>query len=121
MGRRRRIPFFYSAPVEPVTVRVHDGFDGTGTILQSLALPATANFGCRMFSSSRYCPFVPIEVPFSGTAQSLSFIGGFGFLVVDDVAFLSSDVGAIPLPSTLPLLLGGRASLALLRRRRTTG
>ena len=105
------LSFFYSTLTQPASVSVFDGPDGTGNLLATLALPVTGP-GCDGLPQS-FCPFFPIEVSFTGTAQSVAFDAPARQIGLDDVTF----IGVIPLPAGLPLLLGGLAMLGLLRRR----
>lgn len=115
--------FFYTAINQAGSVSVYDDLGGTGNLLATLALPITASTCDNSFDAD-FCPFVPIGVGFAGTAKSVSFAGVANQIVFDDITFGSVDPGpingVIPLPATLPLLLGGLAGFALLRRR-TTG
>ena len=111
--------FFYTAPTQSGSVSVFDGLDGTGNQLATLALPTTPS-QCTGVAAD-FCPFFPIGVSFSGTAQSVSFAGVANQIVFDDVTFGSSTPGnttVIPLPAGLPLLLGALGMLGLLRRRK---
>lgn len=106
------LSFFYSAVLEEGSVSVFDGPGGTGNALATLDLETTLQ-DCDNALFAPFCPFLPVEVSFTGTAQSVSFAGVASQIVFDDVTF----IGVIPLPAGLPLLLGGLAILGLLRRR----
>ena len=67
------ISLFYTA-MEGGSLGVYSGLDGTGTLLATLSLPTTAS-GCTSVYNAAFCPFVPIGIDFSGTAESVSFTG----------------------------------------------
>jgi hypothetical protein len=62
--------FFYSAINAPGTVSVYGGLDGTGALLAALDLPVTPSdagtLGCPY---GQFCPWFPVGVSFSGTAE----------------------------------------------------
>ena len=109
---------FYSAISEPGSLSVFSGLDGTGTLLATLALPTTTS-DCPSTYAAGFCPFVPVGVSFSGTAESISFAGVANQIVFDDVTFGSATPGnPTPEPSTLVMLLTGAGTgVGLLRRR----
>jgi hypothetical protein len=109
---------FYSAISEPGSLSVYSGLDGTGTLLGTLALPTTPS-NCPGTYDAGFCPFVPVGVSFSGTAESISFAGVADQIVFDDVTFGSATPGTpTPEPSTLVMLLtGAGAGVGVLRRR----
>lgn len=111
---------FYTAIYNPGSLSVYSGVDGTGTLLATLDLPLTAS-NCASTYSAGFCPFVPIGVAFSGTAESISFAGVANQIVFDDVTFGSSTPGnpsTVPEPSTIVLMLTALgAGIGPIRRR----
>jgi hypothetical protein len=113
--------FFYSAPFNTGSVSVYDGFNGTGNVLATFALPLTSS---TCTGVGQFCPFEAAGVSFSGTALSVAFAGVANQIVFDDVTFGSSNPGdpgnQVPEPASLALvsiaLLG--AGVASSRRRR---
>jgi hypothetical protein len=113
---------FYSAINSPGSLGVYSGLDGTGTLLATLNLPLTPST-CSGIYGAGFCPFDPVGVSFSGTAESISFAGVANQIVFDDVTFGSATPGEpgtppIPEPSTLVMMLtGAGAAMTQLRRR----
>lgn len=99
---------------------VYSGLDGTGTLLATLSLPTTASGGCPSVYNAAFCPFVPVGIDFSGTAESVSFTAVNMLMAFDDVTLGSSTPGATtPEPSTIAMMLtGAAAGVGALRRRR---
>jgi hypothetical protein len=90
--------FNYTAIIDVGSVSVFSGPDGTGTLLATLSLPTTASTCGSQFNAG-FCPFFPVGVSFSGTAQSVSFAGVANQVVFDDVTFGSVTPGP---PSGVP-------------------
>jgi PEP-CTERM motif len=113
--------FNYTNPTGiAASVEVWSGLDGTGTELGSFNLSTTPNgdTACPGYSAA-FCPFEPIGVNFSGTAESIVFGGVANEVVFDDVTFGSSSPGTVPEPATWATMLTGLAAAgAMLRRRR---
>jgi hypothetical protein len=111
---------FYAAINSPGSLDVYSGVDGTGTLLATLALPTTLS-SCSGIYGAGFCPFVPIGVSFSGTAESISFAGVANQIVFDDVTFGSATPGppsTVPEPSTFVMMLtSAGAGIGALRRR----
>lgn len=110
--------FYYAAPNTPGSIGVYDGLNGTGNLLATLALGLTPSTCTGL---GVYCPFEPIGVSFSGTAQSIAFAGVANFIVFDDVTFGSATPGngAVPEPATWAMMIGGFGMMgAVMRRRR---
>jgi hypothetical protein len=114
--------FDYSAVNEPGSVTVWSGLNGTGTLLATLALPLTPNDGNSGCDGTNFCPYVPIGVTFSGTAESVNFAG-----TVDQVAFANITLGSatagggggssVPEPASIALLGVGLLALRVAHRR----
>jgi hypothetical protein len=112
--------FDYSAIGVGGSVSVYDGLNGTGNLLATLSLPATASGPCPGYNAG-YCPFVDAGVAFSGTAQSISFAGAANGIVFDDITFGSITPGpgttAVPEPFTIVgTLVGGTAALRMRKK-----
>lgn len=111
--------FYYSTPYYTGSVTVWSGLDGTGTELADLTLPETPADGAPGCFTT-YCPYVPIGVTFSGTAESVEFGGVANYVAFADITLGSgSPAGApVPEPITLSLFGAGLAGAAVVRRRR---
>jgi hypothetical protein len=64
----------YVTTLLQVSVSVWSGFDGTGSLLATLNLPANA-VGCPDFGDADLCPFTSAQVTFAGVARSVQFSG----------------------------------------------
>lgn len=109
--------FNYTAVHVGGSVSVWSGLDGTGTLLATLNLPVTPSGPCPGYSAG-FCPFFPIGVSFSGTAQSINFGGVANQIVFDDVTFGSATPGNTPEPGTLVMFGSGVIGLAGMLRRK---
>jgi len=110
--------FFYTSPFYLGSVRVYDGLDGTGNILATLDLPLTPDNG-QPDPSGNYSPFLPFGVNFAGLAHSVDFGGVANQIAFDDITLGSATPGEpVPEPSTMLLLGGGLAGLAIWRKRK---
>lgn len=116
---------YYTAPISAGQVDIWSGLDGTGTDLGTLILPTTAAYdssgdgGCDEYGAASdpgaiACPFVPVSISFSGTAESVVFTGAADYMYFDDVTFGSSSPSAAPEPATW--LLAGLALSAVFPR-----
>ncbi len=114
--------FYYSAASDTGEIDVYSGLDGTGTELASITPPVTGNGydsgnpACPD-SKDTFCPFFPLGVSFSGTAESVVFTNTEGLVAFDDIT-LGSDDPDIPEPAAFSLAGLGLASLLLISRRR---
>lgn len=94
------------------SVDVHEGLNGTGTILATLQLTPNAG-SCPGFGAG-FCPFSPKGVTFAGIAKSIGFAGVANQIVFDDVTFGSEIPGPgpatqVPSPlaiASLPIAIG---------------
>lgn len=103
--------FFYSAVNNSGSITVYDGLNATGNVLASLALPLTASDGGD--PNGAFSPFVPIGVPFGGTARSIDFGGTVNQIAFDDITFGSVTPGLEPVPEPATLLLFGTTATGL--------
>jgi PEP-CTERM motif len=111
--------FYYSAVVYPGSVSVFDGLDGTGSLLASIILPVTPSGGSPECTYGAYCPWFPIGVTFSGTAQSVVFSGSADYIGFDNVTLGSGiPTPGTPEPGTLIMFGSGVLSLAAVIRRK---
>jgi cysteine-rich repeat protein len=74
---------YYSAISSPGQIRVYDGVDGTGNLLQTVYLPITPSNGGDPTGS--FSPFYPVGVTFPGTARSVDFGGVANQIGMDDI------------------------------------
>jgi hypothetical protein len=111
--------FYYSAANDPGSVSVWSGLDGTGTLLATLNLPLTPNDGNSGCDGTNFCPYVPIGVSFSGTAESVNFGGSENQVGFADITFGSVTAGGpIPEPASMAILGVGLGGLGAIRRRK---
>jgi hypothetical protein len=112
--------FYYSAINEPGSVNVWSGLDATGTLLASITLPTTPSDGDSGCDGAGFCPYVPIGVTFSGTAESVDFGGSVNQVAFADITLGSQVAGDtdIPEPATLALFGSALAVIRVVRRRR---
>jgi len=122
--------FYYTTLFHIGEVDVYSGLNGTGTLLKSLSLPLTP---AGMEGSSQcpgpyqFCPFEPIGVSFSGTAESVDFSDNANSITFDNITLGdSTPVGPTPPPPSIPepasmALLGlGLTAVSLIRFTRRT-
>lgn len=108
--------FNYVSLSDSGSVQVWSGVDGTGTLLATINL--SPNAGSCPGYDAQFCPFSPIGVAFSGTAESIEFEGVANQIVFDDVTFGKTTPGGTPEPSTWVMMMLGLAGLGLAARRR---
>jgi hypothetical protein len=114
--------FYYSAVNDPGTVTVWSGLNGTGTLLQTLDLAVTPKGyptpPCTD-AAEDFCPWFPIGVTFSGTAESVNFSGTANEIGFDEITLGSATAGGgVPEPAAFGLVGLGLASLVIFRRQR---
>ena len=112
--------FYYSAANNPGSIGIWSGLDGTGTLLQTLALPVTGDgSGTAGCFGTNFCPYTPIGVTFAGTAESVNFTGTANQIGFADITFGSSTAGGnVPEPVTLVLLASGLLGFSASRRKK---
>lgn len=102
------------------SISIFGGLNGTGALLASLSLPATANgtTACPNFGAL-YCPFSPFSLTFAGTARSVLFGGTANQQVFDDLTFGSASVGGVvPEPAAWAMMILGFGVIGGALRRR---
>lgn len=115
--------FFYTTAVTSgQSANIYSGLDGTGSLLATISLGSTPWDGCGppYNQTSVYCPFVPIGVSFSGTAESVVINEYDNTIVFDDLTLGSATPGlpSTPEPSSLAMLLTATvAGSACLRKK----
>ena len=109
--------FNYVSLSESGSVSVWSGLDGTGTLLATISLSPNAG-SCPGYNAG-FCPFSPVGVTFSGTAESVEFAGVENQIVFDDVTFGSSTPGGVPEPSTWAMMALGFAGLGFVGYRKS--
>lgn len=96
--------FFYSAALNPGTINVYDGLDGSGNILATLNLPITP-FNGAPDPNGVFSPFVPLGVNFSGIARSIDFNDTADQIAFDNITLGSAiPGGSTPVPEPMSLL-----------------
>ena len=108
--------FSYAAAAAPGSVDVYSGLDGTGTLLQTISLPAT---GDDCDGKTDFSCWANTGVSFNGTAESAIFTG-----TANEIAFANITLGASSVPTAVPepgsfVLMGSglMAAAGIIRRR----
>jgi hypothetical protein len=110
--------FDYSAVNNPGVINVWSGLNDTGTLLATLALPTTPNgAGIPGCFGTNFCPYVPIDVAFAGTAMSVDFGGTENQIAFANVT-LGSTTPGVPEPASWALMLVGFGGLGMALRSR---
>jgi len=115
--------FYYSAIFDSGVIKVYSGINDTGTLLSTIDLPETpsqvgTNPACTEVAED-FCPFFPLGVSFSGTAESVDFGGTVNEIGFDDITLGSATAGGgTPEPVTSSLLALGLASVGIIYRRK---
>jgi hypothetical protein len=128
-GFNSGLSLYYSAPGSGGQLDIYSGTDGTGADLATLGLPATPAFdsggdgncddyGAASDPGAIACPFVPLSVSFSGTAESVVFTGATDVMFFDDITFDNTG-SSTPEPATWLLIGSGLAGIAFYRRMRS--
>jgi hypothetical protein len=114
--------FYYAAAFNPGSVSIWSGLNGTGTLLQTLALPVTGDgSGTTGCFGTNFCPYTPIGVAFAGTAESVNFTGTANQIAFADITLGSSTAGGtvpVPEPVILALLASGLLGFSTSRRKK---
>jgi hypothetical protein len=100
------VQFYFTAGFGE-SVTISSGYNGTGTILATLALSPN-NLPCTGFPS--YCNWTSASLGFSGPAKSVTFTGPADGLGIADIT-LNSANSAIPEPSSIYLLATGLGAM----------
>ena len=108
--------FFYTSNAT-ATVTVHDGLDGTGTVVATLSVDPQSDLNCSGDPTGAFCNWSPIGASFVGTAMSVRFQGPDQSTFYDNVT-LGSDTPTVPLPAALYLFGSGLIGLIGITRRR---
>jgi hypothetical protein len=96
---------------------VWSGLNGTGTLLGTIALSASASPITCATRLDAYCSWSAASATFSGVAESLTF-GVANSTPSENLELDAVTVSAVPLPASVWLMLGGLAVLVGMRRGR---
>lgn len=117
LGMVNALTFQFVALDPGGTAWAWSGLNGTGTMLGSVALPASTEIGtCELYLAA-FCPFSLQTLTFTGVARSIVFTGVADQAAIDDITF---EAAVVPEPSTVALFGFGLTAMAIvaLRRRR---
>ncbi|MGA2041402.1 MAG: hypothetical protein ABSH42_19140 [Bryobacteraceae bacterium] len=113
---------YYAETTTPEFVTIYSGLDGTGTLLATLDLPVTGdgnglgNPACTA-STDNFCPFFPIGVDFTGTADSVVFTATEAEVAFDGLTLGADLPPQVSEPDALRLFGLGLVSLLVATRR----
>ncbi len=111
---------FYYVSTQMASVAIYDGFNGTGTVLNTLELfPTPTNTG-RGDPSGLFDTWVPAGLAFTGTARSVVFTGAANYAGLDNITFGSVVPSSVPEPGTYAAgaFIAAAAAATWWRRRR---
>ena len=118
-GFTTSISLYYTALVEPGSLTLFDGTDGTGNPLATLVLPLTPTGGA-LDPTGTFSPLLPISLNFDGIALSAVLGGTAGLIAFDDIALDAVAPGprdpSVPEPGSLILLAAGALGAGMIRR-----
>ena len=110
--------FYYSAPIHPGNVTVWSGLNGTGTLLETIALGLTTDginvAGCE---GTNYCPYAAAGGSFTGSAESVLFSGTTNYIAFADVTFGSATPAPVPIPAAIWMFASGLVGLGAFRKK----
>lgn len=99
---------------------VWSGQNGTGTLLGTISLTASATPIACTTAQYAYCSWSAASASFSGVAQSLTF-GVANSTPSENLELDAVTVSAVPLPASVWLMLSGLAALVGIQRRGRIG
>jgi hypothetical protein len=101
-------------------VSIWSGLNGTGTLLDTVALSANPTSVTCAHTGDVFCTWSMATASFTGTAESVVWgsTPASGTNGIGETEFDSISMTVVPLPGALPLLLSGVGAFALWRHRR---